>query len=337
MKHYPWTPKEDAYLFSYYAKDGAKVCATHMPHTVGAIRRRAEQLGVKRDRSVKHINLDLVKTPMFAYVLGFLWADGCLVKGKNGVVLGIRHDDGEWLKPMLAYTGTWSAYLHDRKGARPQWVFTVWDREFADLLRQLGYQTKSQRGFDIVCEYLGSELTTYFIHGFFDGDGHVAFTPNKRHRVVFTGAYDFDWAPLIQLLRDAGLTKIDMVQQTMKVGRSSRLTMSRKEDMLRFYRLFISHKDVIGLPRKRDAFEAFVDDVRASHTTKRRFYLTRNKQKYVASSMWSGKGKRVIYLGAYPTQEEAQYAVDEWEKVHRPDLTEKRFFIQRELDLLAIA
>ncbi len=327
-----WTRTDDAYLRRNYTKKGTAYCAKHRGRTVDSIRRRVFQLGLRRKADYpKHIHMHLVKTPTFAYVLGFLWADGCMVKGRNGMRLQIKHEDGRAIKPFVDYTGTWTQ--HDRQPGRGslQLSFDVWDARFASLLRELDYVDKGRVPFKRVCEYLGSDLMPFFIHGFFDGDGSIASSDNGRNTVTFAGAVDYDWSYLAKILTDAGIKKVSTYKMKNASGAGSALYFSRQEDVVRFYRIFIHHPG-LGLPRKIDRFRLFIEKMVTKVAKKRAFTPTRNGLKVVASVKRNG---RTMFLGHYDTNETAQKAVDEWEKVHRAEWRAERAELIVDLDAIA--
>lgn len=330
-KHYKrWSAEDDEYLRQHYTADGVESCAKHLERSKNATWNRTQSLGLRRERQhPEHIRMERIKTPVFAYVLGYLWADGSLTKHSYGVCLAIAHEDGLAIKSHMDYTGNWRQRKAQRRrpNHKDKYVYTVWDRRFVRLLRDLGFADKNHRCFDLVCQYLGPDLIPYFVHGFFDGDGCIASTTDvKIYTITFAAPLGYDWSYLDSVLKAAGIRTITVYESRRgKKGGWSNLYFRRQEDVLRFYRVFIHHPEV-GLERKRVRFEEQAQKVAAKYREGRAFGRS-SSGKYIA---FGSKGTAVS-LGHYQTREEAQTVVDEWEKANRPDLVQKRAAIREDL------
>ena len=263
-----WTDQDDNYLKARYSVDGVELCAQYLGRTKHATWARTNMLKLRHPRvHPEHIYMDRVKTPQFAYILGYLWADGSLTKKGNGICLGIVHDDGVAIKPHINHTGTWCQRKAKRqtKNAQDKCIYTVWDKRFTSLLRELGYGEKNQRPFNLACEFLGPDLVPYFVHGFFDGDGCITTrVQNEICTITFAAPLAYDWAYLEKVLREAGIQTIYTYQSHKVKNTGSHLYFRRQEDVLRFYRHFIYHPEV-GLSRKRERFEAFAKRIAAKY------------------------------------------------------------------------
>jgi Mor family transcriptional regulator len=147
---------------------------------------------------------DSIDTPAKAYVLGFLYADGCYFPFKNGnstvIKMGLAEQDKDILqtindlfqpdKPLL---------FSDRRSKNINWqnvwTMTIQNKHMCESLYNFGIHER--KTFDISFPYfLSKELYNPFLLGFFDGDGCVRYkkygnkiTPESR--IYIAGYKDF--------------------------------------------------------------------------------------------------------------------------------------------------
>lgn len=124
-----------------------------------------------------------------AYLLGFLYADGCILKTKTGYQLEINlaEKDKEHLQKLnyIISLGKRKIYkkLYNKKylGAR----LIIANQRFCNELLSLGMVLKKS----LILEppkNLPNKWIKHFIRGYFDGDGCITF--NKNHRNIYTVA-----------------------------------------------------------------------------------------------------------------------------------------------------
>lgn len=326
-----WTEEEKSYLRNAYPSVGVRGCAEHLKRPRGGVYRQVQTMGLKRVRlPVQHIDMSLIKTPRFAYLLGFLWADGWVSREKCNVSASIQWSDAEALKPILDYTGKWA---QNRRGTNGQtFEFRVWDKAFNGLLRELDYPDKSRMQFRKVCTYLGSELTPYFIHGFFDGDGSIMHHKKGQYVVSFAGRHDYDWSYLQELLQERGV-QTSRIAISHKGGErsSSALSICRKADLIRFYAAFLDHPH-LGLPRKDRRFREFLGHAREM-LQKPRGFSAKGRKLAVLGKV----NGQTVHVGTYDTHAEAQKASDRWEEVHAPERVRAKANLIAVLDRLGVS
>lgn len=127
---------------------------------------------------------DDIDTPNKAYILGLLYADGNLSR-KNQIIISLQEEDGYIIKQIkneLEYTGN-IAYV-DLKKKSPKWKnqyrLAINDSHMAKELINKGLVYAKSLVLQFP-DFLSSELTSYFIRGYYDGDGNIWYD-NKRNK-----------------------------------------------------------------------------------------------------------------------------------------------------------
>lgn len=154
---------------------------------------------INRIHNVDHDYFEKINTQEKAYWLGFLWADGSIVKtasrcsGKNRMTLSQKVSNVEHLK-LFANTIKAPANIQYCKGTydgQPSTRISINSRKFCIHLEQLGFDVKSRR---IHVPKMPKTLYRHFIRGYFDGDGCLSIyvqtsqrTPVNRQEFSLTG------------------------------------------------------------------------------------------------------------------------------------------------------
>lgn len=181
-----------------------------------------------------HNYFDSIDTEYKAYILGFIYADGCITNNLNGrqkrLDISIQEEDGYILNklamdirgtvPIKRYTPS-----QIRNNEKPQSKFTVSsDKLCGDLISMGCLIKKTTNGMTL--PNLPKELISHFIRGFFDGDGSIVVDlvkrryqrkctykiPNPappfkiRHRIYFTSTDKVFLENIEYYLKSLGLT-----------------------------------------------------------------------------------------------------------------------------------
>lgn len=246
--HRPWTKEEEEILIKNYPLDGRRCRDRLSGRTLESICRKATKLGIKRIYPPK-IEMAQLHTPEFAYLLGFLWADGFIGKIDKSIACSVQSKDKKDISDVFLRTGLWTVRDRiDKIGAKsyPQTLFVAYDASFHKFLFECGYQNKSLKFSDKVLSILGPTLSKYFIHGLFDGDGHIRST---QYQLSISAHKDYDWSQLIEYLSVTFQTQ-SIVRRRKNV---STLEISQESHVINFYTNFIKPSP-FGLSRKRDTF-----------------------------------------------------------------------------------
>lgn len=137
---------------------------------------------------------DQIDTPSKAYVLGFLYADGCnYINHKTWVFhwqIILKSDDVDLLEDIkneVGYTGivdTKERFAHGR--LREYSRLTVCNRHMCEKLAELGVTPNKTYSLSFPT-WMHSALLPHFVRGFFDGDGCI----DKMGHASFAGSESF--------------------------------------------------------------------------------------------------------------------------------------------------
>lgn len=164
-----------------------------------------ERYGLKtrsRSKSIRKYDIcetyfDSIDTPNKAYILGFLYADGCHVTNKDTVTLALQEGDRKILEDIkqeiqtnkpLQYVQPKTSELCNSKG---QYKLSITNKHMAQALEQAGLVPRKSLVLTFPT-WLDKELYSHFIRGYLDGDGCIYLnTSTLRCRVSFISAYNF--------------------------------------------------------------------------------------------------------------------------------------------------
>lgn len=147
--------------------------------------------GVGRRKYTLNENyFDCIDTPNKAYILGFLYADGCNNINKCTVAMALQEEDKYILefmrketeseKPLefLDYSNKNDFGYHYKN----QYRFLMFSKHMCDTLDEIGMTPKKS----LTLEFpdIDEALYSHFIRGYFDGDGSVCFSKTSGSCVV---------------------------------------------------------------------------------------------------------------------------------------------------------
>jgi hypothetical protein len=189
-----------------------------------------------------------------AYILGFIFADGCLVEHKNGYHgLDITSKDIERLVLIKRQLKAEHRIGRKERGYRIQ----IRNRQiYCDLIRLGLIPKKSKR---IRFPEIPKVYLSHFIRGLFDGDGSVVVWrgPRWRHtwqiRTTFcSGSLEFMKGLRRELSKNAGLNKgyLRFGSRVIELGYAI-------ADSASLYKFMYQDNPTLFLKRKRDKFELF--------------------------------------------------------------------------------
>ena len=281
MNKHRWTEEEKQFLNSNYPTKGAQYCADKLSLRVEQIRATVNRLKivVTKDRKSKVQRMRATrprpelcgvpantflecKTPEAAYVLGFIWADGCLLKTKGDrITVEITHDDWVELHDVFMKTGKWVTAHRTRSNRRPQSSFITTNKSLFTYLKENDYVEKSYKSADKILSCLPDNLKPLWFRGFFDGDGGFYIKSGKYCQMSFAGSYEQDWSFLTNLLNNLGLN-YKITQHIYKANKYSVVRSSSRHDVKIFGKYIYNEFDNIGLGRKYNKWiNLFRDDL----------------------------------------------------------------------------
>lgn len=212
----------------------------------------------------KEFNKNFFKewSPNMAYILGFLFADGNMVKTKRGThFVAIYTADYDLLFSMAESMESDHKLGERRKKDSVVYVLQIGSKELFYDLVALGLTPNKARRMklpDIPEKYIGD-----FVRGYFDGDGCVWQGITHKHRkkhteailVTFTSASIKFLSGLFLLLKKKGIVGGSLYKS--KKGNYGRLSLSIL-DSLKIYEIMYNVSDKLFLPRKKLIFENFI-------------------------------------------------------------------------------
>jgi intein-encoded DNA endonuclease-like protein len=202
-------------------------------------------------------------SPNMAYILGFLFADGNIMRTKRGThFVAFYTADLELLQSMSRALGSNHKISERRKDDGAVYVLQIGSKELFSDLVALGLtpnKSKRMRLPDISPKY-----TNDFIRGYFDGDGNVWLGLLNRTRVKPTSALTTSFTcasrhfleDLHRELREKGIEGGSIYN--IKSKNCCRLSFSTL-DSLKIYEIMYTMPHTLFLPRKKRIFEKFIE------------------------------------------------------------------------------
>lgn len=145
-------------------------------------------------KKIDETYFDNIDTEEKAYILGFIYADGCLTKGN---VLSIKLSECdidilEKIKKCLKSEHTIGVYKPSSgfKTNNNYCSLSIVNKHLHDSLVKCGATERKTKTL-LFPKFLNDSLVPHFIRGFFDGDGSV-YSVNKTNFIAcsFTGTFD---------------------------------------------------------------------------------------------------------------------------------------------------
>jgi len=191
-------------------------------------------------------------TPVNAYLLGFIWADGH-VSFKNhtcGIEARFVTDDAPDILPLFQKTGKWNRYTQTPSGCRECTIVKTNNRPFAEFLNGMDYITKSNAPATKILNFIPEQLRRYWWLGCLDGDG--CFSMGKRGQEIgLHSSYAQNWTHFDELEKQLGITHY-FERRIAKRGKSSAIRIVKKESCSKFIHYLYSNGYEFGLHRKFD-------------------------------------------------------------------------------------
>ena len=292
-----WTQEDIAFLRENYPLQGASFCAEKLSRSVGAIHTKCYLLKIKplketitrnnkqaqlkynesRPNTDFNVNVEQflnIETPEVAYFLGFLWADGYIVRQE--VRLSVVKTDMDNIKPTLDKLGKWNYNERIRDGGNPICTAITGNKRLFDFLSDNNYQIKSGANADKILNKIPHHLKHYFFRGLVDGDGHI----NKRG-IFVSSCVNQDWGYLFDISKELNI-KSYSYQSISEESSSSKFEINGLNGLLFGDYIYQNIEvDNIGLDRKYQSYLELKSSVELGQR-----YVS-NKNKILALEMYN--------------------------------------------------
>lgn len=187
-----------------------------------------------------------------AYVLGFVFADGCIAKDSLGnMTLVISTNDQDLLTEIKKVLKS-ECPLRSYKNQPKLYHLRIGRRQVIDDLLQLGVTPK--KSFTMKFPEIPKEYVSHFIRGYFDGDGTIYYERRNNKPIVkfVCGSKDFLKSTYFYLKQ--ALPSIGGKIYAHKGERAFYLVYTRKKDLIKLYDFLYFSKGELYLRRKFDKY-----------------------------------------------------------------------------------
>ena len=179
---HPWTQEEIIFLKENINKLTYRQIGNLLDRTPSSIQSKIRYLPFQTKVKKHPVNVDFFKkrTPIVAYVLGFIAADGNICHSGRAHVLHIASDDKdiiEKIRPLMDYEGP--IYKKIRGNGKISYSLRICDMTiFLDLQK---LNITERKSLTLQPPILNKKLVSHFIRGYFDGDGSVFSYHNPKY------------------------------------------------------------------------------------------------------------------------------------------------------------
>lgn len=195
-------------------------------------------------------------SPDMAYVLGVIYADGCLVEHVNGYHgLNITSKDFSWLERLK----TTLQAAHKIGAKRRAHQLQIRNQQLYENLLELGLTPRKSKTLQFPA--IPAHVFPDFVRGYFDGDGCVTIWQEKRwrHSLQLRTSFTSGSRGFLEALRLALETQAGLKGGSLRFGSRAYCLQYMTGNSLRLYEfMYDGQPDQLCLLRKRKRFEEFI-------------------------------------------------------------------------------
>lgn len=145
----------------------------------------------RRKYSLNEHYFDEIDTPVKAYILGFLYADGCNYMPKQTISMSLQEDDKDILERIRNEIGSEHelefidySNKHDFGYTyKNQYRLLLFSAHMCRTLEEKGMSPNKSLILEFP-EWLDESLYSHFIRGYFDGDGSIHFSEKYKNSIL---------------------------------------------------------------------------------------------------------------------------------------------------------
>lgn len=250
------------FILNNYKLLGVKKCAEKLGLTCSSVYVYAHKLGAILSRCEKSelmsgfisTTFTNIQTAEVAYLLGFIYADGCIDKessGKVRITMTIVATDFLEIYSTIKKTGNWNVSNINIKNRKPAMKMNINNRNLWQFLSDNDYEIKSGASADKILSKIPDHLKHYWWRGYFDGDGWFNYKKNYKYSFGFSACYEQNWGFVKNLLEKLNI-KYSYNKRIKKSGKDSSINVYSIDGVIKFGNYIYKnyHEDKIGLTRK---------------------------------------------------------------------------------------
>jgi hypothetical protein len=285
---------EKNFIKDFYFWIGATGCSKILNRSVSSIRNKASELKIKSSPEFSKLNgmkdysyENFIKHPNknTSYILGLLWADGTILGNGNSIQISIVKEDFEKVEHIFKEEADWIYYEVNKSGNRKsQTRATINDILFYDFLNLMDYGIKSNGiGPSKILSFLGEELHSHFVRGWFDGDGSF-FSYKKRicdNHATFTSGAEENWEELSNILN-----KLKIKFSISRTKHNSHIVISNQNGFRKLYEYMYKNSNTAYLDRKKRAFIEYFEKIQKTKDNQHSQYRGVSKIKRKKGITW---------------------------------------------------
>ena len=279
-QNFKWTKAMITVLKERYVSEGGEPLAQEFGLFIDTVRKKASELGLHtiaghakagRERAEASISSNIRYfdswSPNMAYVLGFLFADGCVNKSRTSIHTLISTKDEAVLNFIRQEIQVKSKIIHydekiDKRGShtKPQSLLAISSTILCKRLGELGLHPRKTYNNDPFPK-VPNEIMGHFVRGYFDGDGSVCCYLNKKWPVCsisFVGSPKFIGGLRDTLVAFANLSDRKVSLRDGKTVEWSTVSWTTLQDLKRFYAFVYPPGHGFCLERKRDKLASWL-------------------------------------------------------------------------------
>lgn len=254
-----FTDAESSFIINNFKSLSNAELASKLGKTVDGIRSFLRFRKLRRPIEDHSVYFNIPIHPRYAYILGWLFADGYITTKYRRCCLLLEEQDALYLKPFLFdIYPYWRIYRRTEAGGlkiRPQLTFMCKRKSVAGFMcNEWALDKKSLGMSDEFYNYIcsgGDECKRCFLRGFFEGDGWISQVHSQSSLQINMGKRaDYDWSGIINLMPNDIKTKHSIRHSAL--GSSSVLSICTTDDAAKFCKYIYNTKFEAALPRKKD-------------------------------------------------------------------------------------
>ena len=213
---------------------------------------------------------DKIDTPNKAYILGFLYADGCNFPKKQTISMSLEEQDKEILEKIRLEIGSDKPLEFIQQSKRKDkdndyhyndmWRFLMFSKHMCEVLNEHGMTPRKSLTLQFP-KHLDESLLSHFIRGYFDGDG--SYCPHHTKKgwfqalVTITSTEDFCKDCLDIIREQAGIEGGGIYDASSHNGITKVISISGTNQVNKFFEWL--YKDAeLYMKRKHDLYEQYL-------------------------------------------------------------------------------